>query len=133
MLAYVIAWIVAAAVFLGLDALWFSQSVPKFYRPIIGQIMRPNPNLVAAGAFYLIYVSGIMFFAVAPALEQASASEALLNGAALGFLAYATFDLSNQAIMRTWSTKLTIVDMSWGTFATGMAAIAAYTAGSALS
>lgn len=131
MLTFVIAWVVAAGVFLGLDTLWFARMVPKFYRPIMGEIMRPTPNLTAAAAFYLIYVSGLIFFAVAPALEQASASKAMLNGAILGFFAYATFDLSNHAIMRAWSTKLTIVDMAWGTFATALTAGAAYTAAAA--
>ncbi len=133
MLAYLIGWVVAAAVFLGLDCLWFSQMAPRFYRPIIGTIMRPQPNLVAATAFYLIYVCAIMFFAVAPGLAEASVSKAMLNGAIFGFVAYATFDLSNHAIMRAWSTKLTIVDMAWGTFATSLTAGAAYTAAAALS
>ena len=105
MLTYIIAWVVAGAVFLGLDTLWFARMVPRFYRPIMGEIMRPTPNLTAAAAFYLIYVSGVIFFAVAPDLEHASASKAMLNGAILGFFAYATFDLSNHAIMRAWSTK----------------------------
>ena len=132
MLTYIIAWVAAAAVFLALDTLWFARMVPRFYRPIMGEIMRPTPNLTAAAAFYLIYVSGVIFFAVAPALEQASAGKAMLNGAILGFFAYATFDLSNHAIMRAWSTKLTIVDMAWGTFATALATGAAYTAAAAL-
>jgi len=132
MLTYIIAWVVTAAVFLGLDTLWFARMVPRFYRPIMGEIMRPTPNLVAATAFYLIYVSGIVFFAVEPGLEHASAVTAMQNGAILGFFAYATFDLSNHAIMRAWSTKLTIVDMAWGTFATALASGAAYTAASAV-
>jgi uncharacterized membrane protein len=133
MLAYIIAWVVAAAVFLSLDALWFARMVPRFYRPIIGEIMKPTPNLTAAGAFYVIYVSGVLFFAVVPGLEQASAGKSMLNGALLGFFAYATFDLSNHAIMRAWSTKLTLVDMAWGAFATALTSGAAYTVASVLS
>ncbi|ANP47150.1 DUF2177 family protein [Candidatus Viadribacter manganicus] len=133
MLAYLIGWVVAAGAFLGLDALWFSQMVPRFYRPIIGTIMRPQPNLTAAAAFYLIYVSAIMFFAVAPGLAEASVAKAMTHGAVFGFVAYATFDLSNHAIMRAWSTKLTLVDMAWGTLASSLTAGAAYTAASALS
>ncbi len=132
MLAYLIGWVVAAAVFLGLDALWFSQMVSRFYRPLIGAIMRPQPNLAAATAFYLIYVSAIIFFAVAPGLAGGSAATAMAHGAIFGFAAYATFDLSNHAVMRAWSTKLTIVDVAWGTLATSLAAGAAYTAAAAL-
>ncbi len=132
MLALLIGWVVAAAVFLALDALWFSQMVPRFYRPIIGGIMRSAPNLAAAAAFFMLYVTGIMFFAVTPALEQADVSKAIMTGAALGFFAYGTFDLSNQTILNTWSAKLTLVDMAWGTVATALTAGAAHTAVSAL-
>ena len=88
--------------------------------------MRPSPDFSAAGVFYLIYVSAIVFFAVAPGLEKASLSKALINGALLGFVAYATYDLSNQSTLKFWELRLTLVDMAWGTFATAAAAGIAY-------
>lgn len=130
MLVYLIAWIVAAVAFLALDALWFSWSVPRFYKPIIGEIMRPKFSLAPAIAFYVIYVSAIVYFGVRVGLEDASLASAALNGALLGFFAYATFDLSNQAILRVWSTKLSVVDMAWGTVATALASSIAYEAAS---
>ncbi len=126
MLVYLIAWIVAAVAFLALDALWFSWSVPRFYKPIIGEIMRPKFSLAPAVAFYVIYVSAIVYFGVRVGLEEANLSSAALNGALLGFFAYATFDLSNQAILRVWSTKLSVVDMAWGTVATAITSGIAY-------
>lgn len=130
MLAYVIAWIVAAIAFLALDALWFSWSVPRFYKPVIGEIMRPRFSLQPAIAFYVIYVSAIVYFGVRTGLEDASLASATLNGALLGLFAYATFDLSNHAILRVWSTKLSVVDMTWGTAATALASGVAYEAAS---
>ena len=50
---------------------------------------------------------------------------AALNGALLGAICYATYDLTNQATMRNWSTIVTLVDICWGAFATAVAAGAA--------
>ena len=46
-------------------------------------------------------------------------------GALFGFFCYMTYDLTNQATMRVWSTKVTLMDIAWGTVATGIAAGAA--------
>lgn len=133
MLVYLIAWIVAAVAFLALDALWFSWSVPRFYKPIVGEIMRPKFNLGPAIAFYVIYTSAIVYFGVRIGLQDTSLASAALNGALLGFFAYATFDLSNQAILRAWSTKLSVVDIGWGTVATAAASAIAYSVASLVS
>ncbi len=133
MLTYIVAWIATALAFLGLDAVWLTTMTPRLYKPIIGDLMRDSPDMVAAGAFYVIYVSAIVFFAVAPGLEKSSLSKALINGAVLGFVAYATYDLSNQATLRIWDLRLTLADMAWGTIATAAAAGIAYAVSSRFS
>jgi uncharacterized membrane protein len=127
MLTYVVAWITTAIAFLGLDAIWLSQMAPRIYKPFIGEIMREGMNVCAAVAFYLIYVSGIVFFAVLPALEKGSLGKALINGAILGLVAYATYDLTNQATLKIWDIRVTLADMTWGIVATAAAAAIAYT------
>lgn len=122
----VIAWIATAVVFGAADAIFLSQVAQRVYRPLIGEILRPDVGIPAAAAFYLIYVSGLVFFAVAPALEKQSLSVALLNAAVLGIVAYATYDLTNQATMRVWDIRVTLIDMTWGAFASALAAGAAY-------
>ena len=42
----------------------------------------------------------------------------------LGAFAYATYDLTNQATLKVWSTQLTLLDMAWGALLTGLAASA---------
>ena len=133
MITYIIAWIATAVAFLGLDAMWLSTMSSRLYKPVMGEAMRPSPDFGAAGAFYLIYVSAIVFFAVAPGLEKASLSKALINGALLGFVAYATYDLSNQSTLKFWELRLTLVDMAWGTIATAAAAGIAYAVSSRFS
>ncbi len=121
-----IAWIATAVAFAVLDAIWLSNAAPKIYRPLIGEMLMDGMRLGPAIAFYLIYVSGIVFFAVMPSLERASLTWALLAGAAFGFVAYATYDLTNHATLRVWDLRMTLIDMAWGTVATAAASAAGY-------
>ncbi|MEZ5957365.1 MAG: DUF2177 family protein [Hyphomonadaceae bacterium] len=130
MSAYIIAWIVTALAFLGLDAVWLKRMWPRLYQPILGDITRAPLNLSAALGFYVVYVSAIVFFAVTPALERGGLTKALLNGAIFGFAAYATYNLTNQATLKAWDWRVTRADMAWGTIVTALAAAAAYAAAS---
>jgi uncharacterized membrane protein len=77
--------------------------------------------------FYLIYLAGMMWFAVRPGLESGTVQAAMLNGILLGALCYATFDLTSQAVFKVWATHVSVLDILWGAFATGAAsAIACY-------
>lgn len=122
---YVIAYICAALVFLGLDAVWLSTMADRLYRPAIGHLMAERFTLVPAVLFYLIYLTGVLVFAVAPALERQRPLQALLMGGLLGLLCYATYDLTNQATLRLWPWHVTLADLAWGTFVTGVSAWAA--------
>lgn len=109
-----------------LDAIWLTTMSNRLYKPVLGDLMAAKPDMKAAIAFYLIYVFGIVFFAVLPALREASLTRALINGAVLGLVAYATYDLTNQATLRVWATHLTLVDLAWGTIVTTAAAAGGY-------
>lgn len=125
-MSLVIAWIAAGVAFAIADAVWLSQVGPRLYRPLIGEVLHDGVRIGPAAAFYLIYVTGIVGLAVAPALEKQSLSHAVLAGAALGFVAYATYDLTNQATLRVWDWRVTLADMAWGTFASGLTAGVSY-------
>ena len=128
MLRYLIAYVASGLAFAVIDAVWLTTMTNKLYKPVLGPIMLAKPNMVAAVAFYLIMIGGIVFFAVAPALKEGGWTRALLNGAVLGLVCYATYDLTNQATLAVWQTKLTILDLCWGTFVTGTAATIGYLA-----
>lgn len=129
MTKYLIAFVCAAIVFGALDAMWLQWAGPNLYRPAIGEIMAENFNMGAAGVFYFLYLIGMTWFAIKPGIENGQVSAALLNGVLLGALCYATFDLTSQAVMKVWSTHISIIDICWGAFATGTAsAIATWAA-----
>jgi uncharacterized membrane protein len=122
------AYAATAIAFLAIDAVWLGAMADRLYRPLLGDLLAPGFALAPAVAFYLIYVGGIVFFAVWPALERRRLGKALLNGAALGFVAYATYDLTNQATLRNWPVLVTIADLVWGTLLTATASALGYAA-----
>jgi uncharacterized membrane protein len=125
MMSLVVAWITALVAFAGIDFVWLSRMGDAFYRPAMGDMVLSGFRLAPAIVFYLIYAAGLTWIAVRPALAGGGWTVALVNGAVLGFVAYATYDLTNQATLRHWSTALTVVDIAWGTFLSGTAAVIA--------
>lgn len=126
MIKYVFAYLGAGLTFAVIDAVWLTTMVNRLYRPIIGPIMADKPDMTAAVIFYLISIAGTVFLAIDPALREGSWTRAALNGAVLGFIAYATYDLTNQATLNVWSWKLTITDIIWGTTLTAASATGGY-------
>ena len=119
MTRYLIAFVSAAVIFGGLDALWLNWAGSNLYEPNIGELMADNFNVGAAGVFYVTYLAGMTWFAIRPGLTAGDPKVALLNGVLLGALCYATFDLTSQAVFKVWATKVTVFDICWGAFATG--------------
>ena len=124
--AYAIAYVSTAIVFLAIDAVWLGIIAPGFYRSRLGDLLLDQPNFLAAGLFYLIYIAGIVYFAIAPALQNGGWAQAAIAGAALGFVAYATYDLTNWATLKNWSVAIVVADLAWGTVLTSIAATAGY-------
>lgn len=123
-MTWIVAAIAAALVFGALDATWLGWAGPHFYRPQLGDLLADNFRMGPALVFYAAYVAAIVWFAVRPGLAQGIGAAAL-NGALLGAICYATYDLTNQATLRSWSTTVTLADIAWGAFATAVAASAA--------
>ena len=108
------------------DGVWLGLLMPQHYQDWIGPLMREQPLLLPAAAFYLLYPVGIAVFAVLPALERHSWKRAAALGALFGLVAYGTYDLSNLATLEGWPLQLTLVDMLWGAALSASAATAAF-------
>jgi uncharacterized membrane protein len=121
-----IAYGMSLIVLVVLDLVWLRFASDAFFRPAVGEILTDKPNFIAAGLFYIFFAAGLVFFAVLPAMKNGGLFAALLNGALLGFLAYMSFDLTNLAILKLWSVKVALIDISWGTFVSAMAAAAGF-------
>lgn len=121
---YAIAYLATGACFLLLDGSFLALVGPRLYRPaldvLLGDSVRPAPAVL----FYLLYIGGLTGFCVAPSLGARwtrAAQFSLLRGLMLGLVAYGTYDLTCQAVLRTWSWRITLADMAWGAFASALA------------
>ena len=120
---YVWVYLATLAAFLAIDLTWLGVVARGLYRSQLGHLLSPNPNWPAAILFYLMFVAGLLYFAVLPGANAGSAGQALLRGALFGLIAYATYDLTNLATVKDWPLAITVVDMLWGT---GLAAAVSY-------
>ena len=113
-----------------LDVAWLMLVAIGQFQSQLGAILQPRPNLLVAAALYVILACGLIMLAVQPALKARSLRVAIANGALLGLTSYATFDLTNLAIIKGWTLGLALLDMTWGTVLSAIAAAAGYAAGS---
>lgn len=111
-----------------LDYVWLGYVGKKIYYSEMGELLLKKPNMVPALIFYVIYVVGTVVFVVSPALEKESLIYAAGMGALFGFVAYATYDLTNLATMKGYSRKIVVIDLLWGALITALTAAGAYLA-----
>jgi len=122
MSVYLTSYAVAFVLFATLDIVWLMLMGSALYRPVLGDMLAPAVRLWPALAFYLMYPIGLVILAIVPALRSGSLAEAILLGAVLGAVTYATYDLTNYATLRNWSLQLTVVDILYGSIVAGSVA-----------
>ena len=102
-------------------------------RKNLAHLLSPTVNWPAAFLFYLMYIVGIILFAVRPALMAQSFAKAAVWGALFGFFTYATYDLTNLATLKDWPLKIVVIDIAWGTLLCTLVASGSYLIGRWLS
>ncbi len=123
---YAAAYAATLVVFLGIDFVWLNYASTNVYRPRLGALLLDSPNIAIAALFYVLYAVAIVVLAVVPAHSHTSGWMALGLGMLLGAAAYGTYDITNLATIRGWSVTVTVIDIAWGMFLTGVAALAGY-------
>jgi uncharacterized membrane protein len=128
----ILVYIAGIGTLLVLDLVWLGIIAKDFYHTNLSAFLG-DVRWVPAIAFYLIYILGVYLFVVSPAISAGSLSRAALYGAGLGFLAYATYDLTNLALLKNWPLSVSAVDIVWGTVLTGSVASVMYIVATRLS
>jgi len=111
---YLKLYLLTVPVFFAIDIIWLGVVARGFYRRQLDFILSPQVNWAAAICFYLVYIAGIILFAVRPALSSGSWRQAAALGALFGFFTYATYDLTNLATIKQWPMIIVIIDIFWG-------------------
>ena len=123
MTAYIIPYFATLVFFLVVDMIWLGGIAKKIYGRALGSLMTRNVRWGAAGVFYVLYILGVVIFAIRPAIAADSLMTGLMFGALYGFFCYMTYDLTNLATLKGWPEKLIWIDIPWGTVLTGTAAL----------
>jgi len=118
---FALAYAATLVAFLALDALWLTTMAQRLYRPAIGHLMREGFAWEPALLFYLLYILGLVVFGVTVGLARGKPAVAAGRCALFGLIAYATYDLTNQATLRDWPWVVTLADLAWGSFASAAA------------
>lgn len=113
-MTYLKTYLITFIVFFVIDLFWLGFLAKDLYRAELGNFMAAKTNWPAAIIFYLIFIAGLIYYAVNPALDSGSWLEALKLGALFGFITYLTYDMTNLATLKDWPIKITIIDILWG-------------------
>jgi uncharacterized membrane protein len=117
-----IQYLATAIIFGLLDLVWLSSMYKPFYKPQLGALMREPIAVVPSIVFYVIYAVTLTFLIVAPNVAANTPSAAFVQGLVFGLAAYATYNFTNAATLKNWPKLLTLIDLTWGTLATGTTA-----------
>lgn len=126
MLKLITTYFIALSVFFAIDMVWLGIISKNYYKQKLGFILSPEPNWAAGIIFYLIYIGGIMFFAINPGLKEMCWQTALINAAVFGAMCYATYDLTNMATIAKWPVEIVIIDIIWGMVLTSSVSVITY-------
>ena len=118
--------------FFVIDAIALKFVMYPLFQKHIPDLLRDEVQISVAAGFYALYVIGVIYFAVMPALQAERPELALMNGAFLGFLAYGTYEATNMATIKGWSWQMLLTDVTWGTILTATIALIGYLVGRAL-
>ncbi len=111
---YLKLYLLTVPIFLAIDMVWLGFVSRDYYQQKLGYILSPTVNWTPAILFYLLFVVGIIYFAVAPALAQRSLWRAMGNGLLFGLFTYMTYDLTNLATLPNWPLDIVLIDTLWG-------------------
>lgn len=122
-------WAISLVLILILDSIWFSLTIERLYKPYLGHIISGKFNYYVAAVFYLIYSLGLSYLILAQGLDaNHTGIKILCNGFVLGFIAYAAYDLTNQATIESWPVMITVIDILWGGVVTALVSSISYKA-----
>lgn len=102
-----------------LDLLWLGVVGKPVYDEALGDLRAKETVAVAAGLFYLQYVLVVTLFASLPSRTICQAAK---RGAGAGWFAYATYELTNWAVIEGWPASIVAVDVIWGVILTSLVA-----------
>jgi uncharacterized membrane protein len=110
---FIALYFISVPIFFVVDMIWLGVVASSFYKNQLGSMMQVS--WTPAIAFYLVYLVGLIIFAVYPGVLEGSWKTACIYGALFGFFTYATYEMTNLATLKGWPLAMVPVDILWGT------------------
>ena len=128
---YVLCWISTFAFTSAIDALWhlalFKRAYALDFKPL-ARIAggRMSFNGLAGFLSQALVVTGIVVLVLYSTAGRDTSAGALLVGALAGALAITVYGITNYALMKDWSLRLTVLEAVWGPILGGMSGLFVY-------
>ena len=124
MIKFIPAYFSTMLVMFVLDLIWLSALAKPLYQHGIGHLTAAAPQLVYAGLFYLVYVLGLLRYALMPNIALKGVKATFIAAVIFAFFVYASYDFTNLALLKDWPLRLSIIDIAWGMLLSGVSASA---------
>lgn len=121
-----IGYVLTFLVFFIIDMAWLGFIAKGLYNKFLGNFLHSEVNWTAAIVFYLIFIIGISIFVIYPAVAKNSVNYAIIYGALFGIFTYATYELTNMALLKDWPVQIVIIDIIWGAVLTAIVSTAGF-------
>ena len=123
---YILHFAVSFMVFIAVDLVWLGFIAKNLYANALGHLMSSKVNWTAALIFYVLFVIGLLYFVIEPALRDQNMIRLIISAALFGFMTYATYDLTNLATLKEWPLYITLIDLAWGTTLSTVVSLISY-------
>jgi len=122
----IISYVLTCVVFFAIDLVRLGVLAKDLYAKYLKDFLSPEVNWQAAIIFYLLFIVGLMIFAIYPAVAKDSSMHALIMWWLFGFFTYATYDLTNLATLKNRPIEIVFIDIVWGMLLCATVSIAGF-------
>ncbi len=119
-------YVIAILTFVFIDVLWIAFVARPLYDQYMGQLLVTNFRWLPAIIFYFMFVFGIVFFVLKPAINDKNYPLTLKRALLYGLVTYGTYVLTSFAALDGFSLMIVITDVLWGITVTTLTTMITY-------
>ncbi len=123
MIKHIQKYIITLTVFFFIDLVWIQYVANRLYNEYVADILIDNPRPLPAILFYLIHSFVLVY--INAQIPTSSIFKKFTVAFLIGLTSYATYNLTNYAIIEAWHVNLLLPDILWGGILSGVSVVAA--------
>lgn len=118
--SFLTTWFLASLMLMVLDMLWFSVSVPMFYKPMFERIQHKKWNVRAWSTTSVWVLIGLFITTHIVSCSHQDKTRPNYHMFLYGFIIYGVYNMTNHAVFEDYSLKVAAVDTIWGSLIVGV-------------